>query len=90
VCAHRYAALQNPAGDGPILFRLKRRSVYGIQTSLRQDIGIAELMYRKEQVVQSELDVIEGHIFRNNIEVIQGTASLRDAHILQVTLPDGA
>jgi NAD(P) transhydrogenase len=69
--------------------RLKHRSVYGIQTYLRQDISIQELMYRKEQVIQSELDVIEGHLFRNNIEVIQGTAGFVDAHTLDVELPDG-
>jgi NAD(P) transhydrogenase len=69
--------------------RLKQRSVYGIQTYLRQDISISELMYRKEQVVQSELDVIEGHLFRNNVEVIQGTATFVDPHTLDVELPDG-
>ena len=60
-----------------------------IQTYLRQDISIQELMYRKEQVIQSEMDVIEGHLFRNNIEVIQGTASFVDPHTIDVELPDG-
>lgn len=70
--------------------RLKRRSVYGIQCYLRQDISVQELMYRAEQVIQSELDVIEGHLFRNNIDVIQGAAKFIDPNTLDVALPDGS
>jgi NAD(P) transhydrogenase len=69
--------------------QLKRRSVYGIQCYLRSDISVHELMFRKEQVVQSELDVIEGHLFRNNIEIVYGLASFLDEHTLEVKLPEG-
>ncbi|MCX6640648.1 MAG: Si-specific NAD(P)(+) transhydrogenase [bacterium] len=69
--------------------QLRRRSVYGIQCYLRQDISVQELMFRKDQVIQSELDVIEGHLFRNNIEIVYGTASFIDSNTLEVKLPDG-
>lgn len=69
--------------------RLKRRSVYGIQCYLRQNISVQELMYRIEQVIQSEMDVIEGHLFRNNIEVIQGMETFLDERTLDIALPDG-
>ncbi len=69
--------------------QLKKRRVYGIQCSLRQDISVQELMYHKEQVIQSERDVVEDHLFRNDIELIEGTAKFIDTHTLGVETGDG-
>jgi NAD(P) transhydrogenase len=69
--------------------KLRQRSVYGIQCSLRRDISIQELMYHKEQVIRTEQDAIETHLERNNIALIQGEASFVDEHSLNVILPGG-
>ncbi|MBU1652041.1 Si-specific NAD(P)(+) transhydrogenase [bacterium] len=69
--------------------RLKRRRVYGIQVAIRDDISIPELMYHKDQVIQSERDVIEDHLSRNDVELVNGTASFIDDHTINVLRPDG-
>lgn len=51
---------------------IKQRSVYGVVCSLKTDVTVAELMYRTEQVIQKELEVIQGKLYRNGITVIGG------------------
>ena len=50
---------------------LRQRSVYGQMESVRPNVGVKELMYRKGQVIQQELDVIQQNMSRYRIEVLQ-------------------
>lgn len=55
---------------------LRQRSVYGLVGGVRADVTIKELMYRKDQVIQQELDVIHQNMTRHRIDVIHGTGVL--------------
>lgn len=64
---------------------LRQRSAYGLMGAVRPNITVRELMYRKGQVVQQELDVIAQNMARHRIEVIQGSGRLADEHHVVVT-----
>ncbi|HUV31023.1 MAG TPA: Si-specific NAD(P)(+) transhydrogenase [Acidobacteriota bacterium] len=63
---------------------LRQRSVYGLAAAMRTDLTVRELMYRKGQVVQQELDVIAQNMARHRIEVIHGTGEIVDPHTVLV------
>mgnify|MGYP000867184751 CR=1 FL=1 len=69
---------------------LRQRSVYGLVGGVRANVSVAELMYRKGQVIQQEVDIIQQNMARHRIEVIQGTGRLRDAHTVEVVNDRGA
>ncbi|MBU0983340.1 MAG: FAD-dependent oxidoreductase, partial [candidate division Zixibacteria bacterium] len=68
---------------------LRQRSVYGLTGSLKQSVSIRELMHRKSQVVQQELDVIQQNMARHQIEVVQGTGMIADPHTVVVSQGSG-
>ncbi len=55
---------------------LRQRSVYGLVGPGRRSLTISELMYRKSQVIQQELDVIQQNMARHRIEVISGAGTI--------------
>ena len=69
---------------------LRQRSVYGLMGGVRSNISVRELMYRKGQVIQQEVDIIQQNMARHRIEVIQGSGKLKDAHTVEVTDDTGA
>lgn len=64
---------------------LRQRSVYGMMGGVKQNISVKELMYRKGQVVQQELDVIQQNMARYRIEVIQGRGIISDPNTVVVS-----
>jgi len=68
---------------------LRQRGLYGIDYSLRVNMSVADFMHRKHIVIESEHKLIEDNINRHNITLIQGEASLLDAHTVQVTSEAG-
>jgi NAD(P) transhydrogenase len=69
---------------------LRQRGLYGIDYSLKEDITVAELMYRQKAVVESERTIVRNNLVRHNIEVVWGEAKLKDAHTVSVRTPEGA
>jgi NAD(P) transhydrogenase len=69
---------------------LRQRSVYGLMGGIKADLTVRELMYRKGQVIQQELDVIQQNMARYRIEVVQGLGHLVNAHTVKVTQSGGA
>jgi NAD(P) transhydrogenase len=67
---------------------LRQRSVYGLVGGTRSGLTIKELMYRKGQVIQQELDVIAQNMARHRIEVIHGTGMIADPHTVVVSTDD--
>jgi NAD(P) transhydrogenase len=63
---------------------LRERSVYGSSYSVKQNITMADLLYRCRQVVQTEVDVIRGQMSRNGVTMLVGTAAFADPHTLRV------
>ena len=67
---------------------LRQRSVYGMMGGIRGDITVKELMYRKNQVIQKELDIIQQNMARHRIKVIHGTGRIKDKNTVIVHKDD--
>ncbi|MBZ5859596.1 Si-specific NAD(P)(+) transhydrogenase [Flavihumibacter profundi] len=68
---------------------LRQRGLYGIDYSLRENLTVADLMHRKEIVIQNEWRIISANLAWHNIQLINGEASLRDAHTVVVKSAEG-
>lgn len=68
---------------------LRQRGLYGIDYSLKENMSIADFMHRKHIVVEREHRLIEANINRHDIALIQGEASLLDAHTVRVISSSG-
>lgn len=68
---------------------LRQRGLYGIDYSLKEDITVAELMYRQKAVVENERTIVRNNLVRHNIDVVWGEAKLKNAHTVSVQTPEG-
>ena len=66
------------------------RSIYGMNYRVKERITMADLAFRVQHVIKTEIDVTEAQLSRNNIEMFTGTASFVDATHLKVTNSRGA
>jgi NAD(P) transhydrogenase len=64
---------------------LRQRSVYGLMGGVKPNVTVRELMYRKGQVIQQELDVIQQNMSRYRIEVIKGSGRVADPNTVIVS-----
>ncbi len=69
---------------------LRQRSVYGLVGGTRSDLTIKELMYRKGQVIQQELDMIAQNMSRHRIEIVHGTGMIADPNTVVVSADDSS
>lgn len=58
--------------------------IYGMSYSVKEKITVADLSFRIQQVVKTEIDVTTAQLSRNGIDVLTGTASFTDPHHLRV------
>jgi NAD(P) transhydrogenase len=65
------------------------RSLYGASYSVKQNITIADLMFRTGHVVNNEIEVMRHQLLRNGIDVIVAEASFLDPHTVRLTAIDG-
>lgn len=68
---------------------LEQRGLYGIDYSLREGLSVREFMHREHIVVDNERRMVSEHVQEHGIERMQGTASLKDAHTVQITTGKG-
>jgi NAD(P) transhydrogenase len=68
---------------------IKQRALHGIKCSLRKNVTIDDLLRRKETVIQSQIDVLERKLDRNNVDLLTGDARFVAPHRLAVTGPGG-
>jgi len=66
------------------------KSIYGMNYRVKERITMADLAFRVQHVIKTEIDVTEAQLSRNNIEMLTGTASFVDATHLQVTNSRGS
>ncbi len=59
---------------------LRQRSIYGLHFELKNKLTIKELMYRKDNVIQKEMEVITDQLSRNGVDVITGYGILTGPH----------
>jgi branched-chain amino acid transport system ATP-binding protein len=66
----------------------RERGIYGSSYTVKQEIKIEDLLFRVEQVIRSEIDVIRTQLARNRVQLIEAEASFIDAH--HIRLDDGS
>jgi NAD(P) transhydrogenase len=60
------------------------RSLYGINYRVKEKITMADLAFRVQAVIKTEVDVTEAQLSRNGVEVVHGVASFVDPHTVRV------
>lgn len=63
------------------------RSIYGMNYRVKEKITMADLAFRVQHVIKTEIDVTEAQLSRNGVEVVNGVARFEDDHHVHV---DGA
>jgi NAD(P) transhydrogenase len=63
------------------------RSVYGMNYRVKEKITMADLAFRVQAVVKTEIDVTEAQLSRNGIDVVHGIAHFVDPHQVHVEGP---
>jgi NAD(P) transhydrogenase len=69
---------------------LRQRGLYGIDYSLKENLTVANFMYRQQSVVENEWHLIQRNLERHNIELVRGEATLKDAHTVCIRQSNGA
>ena len=59
--------------------------IYGINYRVKERITMADLLFRVQHVIRTEVDVTQSQLARNNIEVLNGIASFVDPKHVAVT-----
>ena len=54
---------------------LRERALYGDSYAVKDDITMADLLYRSQHVVKCEVDVIRAHMKSNGVKVVWGDAA---------------
>src|ERR1700751_793160 len=66
------------------------KSIYGMNYRVKEKITMADLAFRVQHVIKTEIDVTEAQLSRNNIEMLVGVASFEDANHVKVTNSRGS
>ena len=65
------------------------RSLYGASYTVKQNITIADLMFRTGHVVNNEIEVMRHQLLRNGIDLLVADAMFLDPHTARLTAIDG-
>ncbi len=60
------------------------QNVYGINYRVKEKITMADLAFRVQHVIKTEIDVTQAQLSRNSIELLTGTASFVDPQTIGV------
>ncbi|HWF58068.1 MAG TPA: Si-specific NAD(P)(+) transhydrogenase [Candidatus Dormibacteraeota bacterium] len=66
------------------------KSIYGMNNRVKERITMADLAFRVQHVIKTEIDVTEAQLSRNNVEMLTGVASFEDPTHVKVTNSRGA
>src|SRR5215469_15206481 len=66
------------------------RSVYGMNYRVKEKITMADLAFRVQAVIKTEVDVTEAQLSRNGIDVVHGIAHFCDPTHVRVTNSRGS
>lgn len=66
------------------------KSIYGMNYRVKERITMADLAFRIQHVIKTEIDVTEAQLSRNNIEMLTGVASFVDPTHIKVTNSKGS
>jgi len=65
------------------------QGIYGVNYRVKEKISMADLAFRVQHVIRTEIDVTISQLNRNNIEVLPGYATFIDPHTVRVTAAHG-
>ena len=65
------------------------QSIYGVNYRVKEKITMADLTFRVQSVIKTEIDVTQAQLSRNGIEVLAGCASFLDPTHIRVQNPRG-
>ncbi|MGH9608815.1 MAG: FAD-dependent oxidoreductase, partial [Bryobacteraceae bacterium] len=65
------------------------RNIYGVSYRVKERITMADLAFRVQHVIKTEIDVTQAQLSRNGIEVLTGAASFKDPKTIDVAGSDG-
>src|SRR5271165_2973372 len=60
------------------------RSIYGMNYKVKEKITMADLAFRVQHVIKTEIDVTEAQLSRNGIDILPGVASFVDSKTVRV------
>jgi NAD(P) transhydrogenase len=60
------------------------QGIYGINYRVKEKISVADLAFRVQHVIKTEIDVIQAQLSRNGIDLITGKATFVDPHTARV------
>ena len=60
------------------------RSIYGMNYRVKEKITMADLAFRVQHVIKTEIDVTEAQLSRNGVEMVNGVARFEDPHHVHV------
>src|ERR1700747_1781034 len=61
------------------------RSIYGMNYRVKERITMADLAFRVQHVIKTEVDVTEAQLSRNGVDVLYGIGSFDDPNHVRVT-----
>ncbi|MGN6378760.1 MAG: FAD-dependent oxidoreductase, partial [Gaiellales bacterium] len=69
---------------------LSERGLYGQSYRVKDEITVDDLVWRTQQVMSREVDVIRNQLGRNHVRVVSGHARFPDPHTVEVEDHRGA
>src|SRR6202051_1269246 len=60
------------------------QNIYGINYRVKDKISMADLAFRVQHVIKTEVDVIQAQLSRNHVELITGIAGFIAPHTMRV------
>ncbi|MBV9441065.1 MAG: FAD-dependent oxidoreductase, partial [Acidobacteriaceae bacterium] len=66
------------------------QNIYGVSYRVKEKITMADLSFRVQHVIKTEVDVTQAQLSRNGIEVLTGIASFKDPHTVQINSARGS
>ena len=67
----------------------REHSLYGASYTVKQNITMADLLYRTDHVIQHELDIVRHQLLRNRVELVSAEASFVDCNTVKLKYVDG-
>ena len=62
----------------------KYQNIYGANYRVKEKITMADLVFRVQHVIKTEVDVSHSQLTRNGVETLWGQASFIDPHVIRV------
>ncbi len=66
------------------------QNIYGVSYRVKEKITMADLAFRVQHVIKTEIDVTQAQLARNGIEVVTGVASFKNPTTILVTSSRGS